>query len=101
MSENRNKPVFQKRIFWDVDFEHLDYDKRSSFIIERVFERGDVQDIRNCRRFYGDENIREVLVNAKWLSLATVYLATAIFNNTLKDYRCFRQAQSSQGHWLY
>jgi hypothetical protein len=31
------KPIFAGRIFWDVDFDQLDYDKRPSFIIERVF----------------------------------------------------------------
>ena len=47
------KPIFNKRIFWDVAFESLDYDVKASFVIERVFERGDVEDIRNCRRYYG------------------------------------------------
>ncbi len=101
MSEGGGKPVFQKRIFWDVDFENLDYEKRAAFIIERVFERGDVQDIRNCRRYYGDERIREVLVNAKWLTPNTVYLASALFNNGLNDYKCFREARSNPGHWRY
>jgi hypothetical protein len=41
------KPIFNKRIFWDVVFESLDYDAKASFVIERVFERGDVEDIRN------------------------------------------------------
>ena len=50
------KPYDNKRIFWDVDSEKLDYEKKAGFIIERVFERGDVEDIRMCRRFYGDEN---------------------------------------------
>ncbi|HSK12358.1 MAG TPA: hypothetical protein VK907_04035 [Phnomibacter sp.] len=43
------KPVFHKRIFWDVDFDKIDYDLRANFVIERGFERGDVDDIRNCR----------------------------------------------------
>mgnify|MGYP006948852712 CR=1 FL=1 len=97
----REKPVFEKRIFWDVNFEQLDYDKRAAFVIERVFERGDVQDIRNCRRYYGDEKIRDVLVGAKWLSPHTIYLAAALFNNTPNDYSCFRQAQLNRGHWHY
>jgi hypothetical protein len=37
----KQKPVFNKRIFWDVNFEKLDYDLRANFVIERVFERGD------------------------------------------------------------
>jgi hypothetical protein len=36
---NDHRPGLNKRIFWDVDFEKLDFDKRASFIIERVFER--------------------------------------------------------------
>ncbi|MDZ4846745.1 MAG: hypothetical protein SH857_14485 [Chitinophagales bacterium] len=95
------KPVFHKRIFWDVDFEKLDYDAKANFIIERVFERGDVDDIRQCRRYYGDEKIRVSLTHAKWLSLKTVYLACAVLNNQLNDYRCYMTAQSNPQHWLY
>ena len=50
-----------------MNFELLDYDKKAAFVIERVFERGDVQDIRNCRRYYGDDLLKEVLMNAKYL----------------------------------
>jgi hypothetical protein len=61
------KPYDNSRIFWDVDYSKLDFEKKASFIIERVFERGDVEDIRMCRRFYGDEKITVVLLNAKYL----------------------------------
>lgn len=49
------KPEFDKRIFWDVDFENLDYNARYRFVIERVFDKDGVPDIRNCRRYYGDK----------------------------------------------
>ncbi|MBX2907776.1 MAG: hypothetical protein KF744_17150 [Taibaiella sp.] len=100
MPDNQ-KPLFNRRIFWDVNFDELDFDKKSSFVIERVFERGDVPDIRACRRYYGDEKIREVLTNAKWLSLQTIYLACAVLDNELTDYRCYNTAQLNPGHWSY
>jgi len=96
-----NRPQFHRRIFWDVDFDNLDYDKRANFIIERVFERGDVDDIRQCRRYYGDEKILEALTGAKWLMKETVYLAMAILKNDLTDYRCYRLAQLNPQHWSY
>ena len=75
------KPVFHKRIFWDVDFENLDDDNRHKFAIEPVFDRGDVDDIRQGRRYDGDALIKEVLVNAKWLSYCSVTLCgLAIFS---------------------
>lgn len=64
--DEKNKPVFHKRIFWDVDFEKIDYDAKANFVIERVFERGDVPDIRNCFRYYGDEKVAEALLHAKF-----------------------------------
>lgn len=90
MNNQLPKPVFNKRIFWDVNFEMLDYDKKANFIIERVFERGDVDDIRQCRRYYGDEKITEALLNAKFLPLHTTYLAAAIIDRPLTDFRCYK-----------
>jgi hypothetical protein len=94
-------PVFNRRIFWDVDFDNLDYQSKAGFIIERVFERGDVPDIRACRRYYGDTKIEQVLTCAKWLSEQTIYLACAILENELTDYRCYNTAQLNPGHWSY
>lgn len=96
-----NKPVFNKHIFWDVEFENLDYDAKSSFIIERVFERGDVEDIRQCRRYYGDEVVATALLKAKYLSLQTLYLAAAVIDRPITDFRCYRPKQLNQPLYPY
>ncbi|MBL7703067.1 MAG: hypothetical protein JNM14_12515 [Ferruginibacter sp.] len=89
MDNLKDKPVFNKRIFWDVNFEALDYDKRAAFVIERVFERGDVDDIRQCRRYYGDERVSEVLLNAKYLPERRLHLAAAVIGRPVKEFRCY------------
>jgi len=91
--EEKPKPVFEKRIFWDVNFENIDYDAKANFVIERVFERGDVQDIRNCRRYYGDDKVREALLNAKYLPLHTIHFASAIVDRPITDFRCYTLRQ--------
>ena len=93
--EQKPKPIFEKRIFWDVNFEHIDYDAKANFVIERVFDRGDVQDIRNCRRYYGDEKVTEALLNAKFLRLTRTYLASAVINRPLTDFKCYTLRQSN------
>jgi hypothetical protein len=87
------KPIFHPRIFWDVNFDALDYDLKYKFIIERVFERGDVEDIRQCRRYYGDECITEVLLNTKYLPLRKIYLASAVIKKPISDFRCYKLRQ--------
>ncbi|HDR52794.1 MAG TPA: hypothetical protein ENN90_14445 [Mariniphaga anaerophila] len=86
----KQKPVFNKRIFWDVNFEKLDYDAKANFVIERVFERGDVEDIRQCRRYYGDEKITETLLNVKYLPLHTIHFASAVINKPIEEFRCYK-----------
>ena len=95
------KPVFNKRIFWDVVFENIDYDAKANFVIERVFERGDVDDIRNCRRYYGDEKVTEALLKAKFLPEHTMYFASAIINRPVKDFRCYTLRQLNPGLFPY
>jgi len=95
------KPIFNKRIFWDVEFENIDFDQKKNFVIERVFERGDVEDIRICRRYYGEEKVTSALLNAKFLPETRMYLASAIINRPLKDFRCFTLRQLNPGLFPY
>lgn len=98
---NKRKPVFEKRIFWDVNFEHIDYDAKANFVIERVFERGDVEDIRQCRRYYGDEKVASALLNAKYLPLQTLHFASAIIDKPLTEFRCYILRQLNPGLFPY
>lgn len=83
------RPKFNKRIFWDVNFEQIDFDAKANFVIARVFERGDVEDIRQCRRYYGDKKVTNALLNAKYLPLHTIYFASAILDRPLNEFRCY------------
>lgn len=95
------KPDLARRIFWDVDYDKLDYDAKAAFVIERVFERGDVPDIRNCRRYYGDEKVTEVLLKAKFLPEHRMHLASAVIGKPLQDFRCYTLRQSQPGLYPY
>ena len=101
MDEAKHKPVFSRRIFWDVNFDALDYDKRARFVIERVFERGDVDDIRQCRRYYGDEFITNILLGAKYLPERRLYLASAIIDKPVNDFVCYKLRQSNPALFPY
>ena len=95
------KPQFNKLIFWDVDFEKLDYDTYCNWIIERVFDRGDVEDIRQCRRYYGDEKVSYALLNAKHINANRIHLAVAVINKPIQDFRCYTLTQLNRGLYPY
>ena len=95
------KPVFDRRIFWDVDYDRMDIDAKWRFVIERVFERGDVEDIRMCRRYYGDEKVKDALLNAKFLPDHRLSLASAVINTPIESFRCYILRRSQRGLFPY
>lgn len=101
MAVTKNTPVFNKRLFWDVDVSKLDFDKNERFVVERVFERGDVEDIRACRRYYGDALIEGILLNAQSISTQRLYLISAIYNKPLSAFRCYTLKQLNPTRYPY
>jgi len=85
------KPVFERRIFWDVDYDKLDIDAKANFVIARVFERGDIEDFRQCSRYYGDEKVETVILNVSFLPLHRIYLAAAVINHEVTELKCYTQ----------
>lgn len=94
-------PSFDKSIFWDVDYNTLNFDKYSNWVIERIFDRGDVEDIRNCRRYYGDEKVKTALLNAKFISQNRLHLAAAVIDEPIQNFRCYILKQSNPELYPY
>ena len=95
------KPVFNKRIFWDVDSDKINYRTKEAFVIERVFERGDVSDIRQARRYYGDKKIIKVLTETKYLFETTIDFCSGLFDIPKEKFRCYILKQSNPAPSLY
>jgi len=58
-----------------------------------VFERGDVEDIRQVRRHYGDESAKEALLTTKSFSMDRLHLAVAIIDEPKEKFRCYINQQ--------
>lgn len=95
------KPLFDKCIFWDVDFEKIDYDAKASWVIVRVIERGDIEDIRQCLRYYGDDLVKKALLETKFIGQGRIHLAAAIIDEPIQKFRCYIFQQSNPTHYPY
>lgn len=97
----KDKPILAKHIFWDTDFDKVDYKKSWKSVIERVFDRGDIEDIRQVRRFYGDDKVIEALTSAKYLFDETINFCSGIFDIPKEKFRCYILKQSNPIPSLY
>jgi len=55
----------RKILFWDTDFNQLDWQQYKSSIIKRIFERGNDSEIREIITFYGRPTVNRVIQLAK------------------------------------
>ncbi len=94
----KTKPRLAKRIFWDVNFDAIDYEEKWKFVIERVFDRGDIEDIRQVRRYYGDEKVIKALTTAMYLFDETINFCSAIFEIPKEKFRCYTLKQLNPVH---
>lgn len=64
-----NISTIRKILFWDTDFEKLDWTKNYKAIIKRIFERGNEEEKQEIIHFYGNEKITEALNSASTLPI--------------------------------
>lgn len=55
--------LFRPAIFWDTNMKKIDWAKSRSAVVQRVFERGNEQEIDEIIRFYGKKQVEEILSN--------------------------------------
>ena len=60
-----DKSRFRKALFWDTDLESLDWQRNAEWIIQRVFEYGNENEIKETIRYYGKRKITKVLDGIK------------------------------------
>ena len=66
MSNKPDLTKFRKTLFWDTTFDRIDFTAHSRYVINRVFERGNEEEIQEVIHFYGrDVILGNINLNAK------------------------------------
>jgi len=99
--EAMEKPVLSKKAFWDVDMDKIDYEKNAAHVIQKVFDRGTLDDIISILNFYSEDKIEDALLNAKYLMNNTMSFACVLFGLELKDFRCYQFKQLNPNFWPF
>ena len=94
-----DKPVLSKQAFWDVDMDKIDYEKNARHVVEKVIERGKIEDFNNLLRFYGLKRVKELALQALWLSDVSISFCCTIFKVKPTDFKCYEKKQLNRAHW--
>lgn len=58
----------RKVIFWDTDFELIDWIRNKRFVIERVYRRGNETEMEEMIRFYGKDEVDKVVEQTRQIT---------------------------------
>jgi hypothetical protein len=100
LAENGIFPL-TRSLFWDTDIAALDWEVNAPFIVERILQRGTVEDFRIIVSQYGRERLRDIIKNLRYLDKKPMYFASVYFQIPLNEMRCYNIRQSTSLHWNY
>jgi hypothetical protein len=90
-----------RELFWDVNYETIDWEKNYQWVICRVLEYGSIKDWHGMRLYYGNDKIVDAALNARSLSIKTMHFIHNIFEVPLEKFRCYNSTLSDPIRWMY
>jgi hypothetical protein len=79
-----------KRLFWDVDKENVDIRDHRSYIIRRIMDFGNMDDVSWMRNVYTPDEIIEVVKKSRGLSRKSAYFWSTYFNIPKEEVECLK-----------
>ncbi|WP_374759038.1 DUF6922 domain-containing protein [Dyadobacter chenwenxiniae] len=61
MMPEPDKPNIPSRLLWEFDYDSFDFEKSYKIVIERILERGNLDNWREMIRFYSKRQILETI----------------------------------------
>ena len=96
-----SKPDLPKWLFWEYDYNTIDWQAGYNIVIERVLDRGTDLELDELIRFYGRDKVVHVL---QWESIYlmdhSIERACRYFNFEKEELWCYHRKQIKRGNWL-
>lgn len=83
-----------RNYFWDIKYHEIDQEKSKRLIIERVFNLGNLNEIKMILNVYGKETVVTTLCNLNYIEPKTLNFASLLFQIPKSKFKCYTKAQS-------
>ena len=91
--ETGKTPRFSHQCFWDMDSDKLDFSKGRNYIISRVIQNGNYEDVKALFAYYGSNAIKEEVIKIRYLDDKTLNMMSLLFNIEKTKFRCFNNRE--------
>jgi hypothetical protein len=88
-------------LFWDYNTKNLDPNIDRNLILERVFTRGTEKDEKEVFDYYGNNVIRDTVLNIKYFDKKTLNYLSIIFNISKEKFKCYKKTLSESPFGIF
>ena len=89
------------KLFWDVNYDNIDWQANAPFEVQRVLTRGMWEDFKHILKFYGKDKVKEIVKDLKYLDKRAHKFCSVYFDVPMQKFKCYDSKQFKQTHWNY
>lgn len=86
-------------LLWEYDMDRFDWQEMRTLVVQRVIERGRMDDFYAILNMYGLEGVKDAIKNIPYLNPKDESFVCSVFDIKKEELKCYTQKQSSHQHW--
>jgi len=92
-------PTLPRHLFWDTDYNSIDWEQNAPYIIDRVLHRGSWEDFKAILNWYGQKKVSVIAQRLRHLDKCVLSFCSVYFDVPIENFRCYTWKQSNPTHW--
>lgn len=99
-SDFKSKPYkeISASLLWEYDLKNFDYQGMKLLVVQRVIERGRMDDFYAMFNLYGLEEVIKTLKKIKMLNKKDMNFVSVVFEIPFEELRCYREQQLTKSY---
>ena len=86
-------------MLWEFDLEKFDWQQMRNEVVQRVLERGRMDDFYAILNLYGVEGVKAALREIPYMNDKDMNFACVTFDLRKEELKCYTKKQSMPLHW--
>jgi hypothetical protein len=93
------KAQIRESLLWEYDLDRFDWENMRILVVQRVVERGRMDDFYAILNLYGLTGVKEAIKKITYLNPKDLSFVCSVFNLNKEDLKCYTKQQSTVQYW--
>ena len=89
----------RESLLWEYDLSRFDWQAMRLIVVQRLVERGRMEDFYALLNMYGIEGVRESIKEIPVMSPKDMSFVCSVFDIKKEELKCYLRRQSHPQHW--